>query len=611
MAADPLDFEATIENTLTEMRACFRIREVRFDPYQMQSAAQRLLKRGAPMVEFPQSPANSTEASQNLFELIKSRNLIAYADDQIRLAVQRAIAIETPRGWRIAKEKQAHKIDAVVALAMAALGAVQGGIAHPSWGQDFRRGASQIQHTELSGRLPSAVLYQPLTLLSHMPRKPCGKRSNTMVPAHALARHRAYLQQNPRGPVGEAGLREYRRFISKSAGGALDSATPRFHLVEPSGRNMRLARDQASPQLVARALKRSPPKRRRISSILAYDGPPRAIPLPHSNGLGSIDFDLLVLGRGMARDTREMRIGGRGMTRDQSAFSELEALLRERLGPDEAQKAYALVQRMLKEKDSERRRHEQAELCDFLKRHHDLDDRDLQRVRELVVHDAEMPSVERGQQGHEIGPEAWWTTRGRDRDAVDPNVGVSGRAPPWGPYDQPDEEQEEGMEPHERRDVPMGLDPPVSEAQRRAMFAAREGRSTLGIPKSVGEHFVGKAHDDEWKGSNRPPLRRAPPREEPEDSEEDRKIKAFLSRFSQFDEDDIERALELAREARKKQPRETSGSTDQGGPIPFRGMPEPGGKMVEMAGDAARSFAEMYPGAPPRMTRTNTKVFVR
>lgn len=135
MAADPLDFEATIENTLTEMRACFRIREVRFDPYQMQSAAQRLLKRGAPMVEFPQSPANSTEASQNLFELIKSRNLIAYADDQIRLAVQRAIAIETPRGWRIAKEKQAHKIDAVVALAMAALGAVQGGIAHPSWGK--------------------------------------------------------------------------------------------------------------------------------------------------------------------------------------------------------------------------------------------------------------------------------------------------------------------------------------------------------------------------------------------------------------------------------------------------------------------------------------------
>jgi hypothetical protein len=37
------------------------------------------------------------------------------------------VAIETSRGWRIAKEKISHKIDVVVALAQAALGAVQGG----------------------------------------------------------------------------------------------------------------------------------------------------------------------------------------------------------------------------------------------------------------------------------------------------------------------------------------------------------------------------------------------------------------------------------------------------------------------------------------------------
>lgn len=34
--------------------------------------------------------------------------------------------------------------------------------------------------------------------------------------------------------------------------------------------------------------------------------------------------------------------------------------------------------------------------------------------------------------------------------------------------------------------------PPVSEAQRRAMWAAANGRSTLGIPKAVGEEFVAK-----------------------------------------------------------------------------------------------------------------------
>ena len=44
----------------------------------------------------------------------------------MRLAVSRAVAIETSRGWRIAKEKQSHKIDIVVALAMAAHATIEG-----------------------------------------------------------------------------------------------------------------------------------------------------------------------------------------------------------------------------------------------------------------------------------------------------------------------------------------------------------------------------------------------------------------------------------------------------------------------------------------------------
>jgi len=42
----------------------------------------------------------------------------------------------------------------------------------------------------------------------------------------------------------------------------------------------------------------------------------------------------------------------------------------------------------------------------------------------------------------------------------------------------------------------MAFDPVKSEAQRRAMWAAKEGRSKLGIPKSVGEKFVGAGHDE-------------------------------------------------------------------------------------------------------------------
>ena len=125
--ADPLDFEATIETTLLEMRRRFYIREIRYDPYQLVAVAQRLTAAGLPMIEFPQSVPNLTEASTNLYELLKGRNMAAYPDDEIRLAVSRCVAIETSRGWRIAKEKASHKIDVVIALAQAALGAVRQG----------------------------------------------------------------------------------------------------------------------------------------------------------------------------------------------------------------------------------------------------------------------------------------------------------------------------------------------------------------------------------------------------------------------------------------------------------------------------------------------------
>jgi phage terminase large subunit-like protein len=123
---EPLDFEATVEASLLALRDRFALRGVYFDSYQMQRSAQALQRAGVPMIEFPQSVSNLTEASTNLYELIKGQNLIAYPDEEIRVAVSRSVAVETTRGWRIAKEKAAHKIDVVVALALAALGAVRG-----------------------------------------------------------------------------------------------------------------------------------------------------------------------------------------------------------------------------------------------------------------------------------------------------------------------------------------------------------------------------------------------------------------------------------------------------------------------------------------------------
>jgi hypothetical protein len=128
---NPIDFERDVEGTLLDLRRRFALREVRYDPYQLQASAQRLIRAGVPMVEFPQTPANLTEASTNLFELIKGANLVVYPDAALDKAIKQTVAVETPRGWRLAKEKTSARIDVVVALAMAALATVQAGQSAP------------------------------------------------------------------------------------------------------------------------------------------------------------------------------------------------------------------------------------------------------------------------------------------------------------------------------------------------------------------------------------------------------------------------------------------------------------------------------------------------
>src|SRR5262249_17973803 len=94
-AKEPLDFDATIARTVRELMRRFAVRGVFYDPYQMAAVAQRLQQAGVPMREFPQTVGNLTEIASGLFELVKSRALVAYPDADIRLAISRAIAIET------------------------------------------------------------------------------------------------------------------------------------------------------------------------------------------------------------------------------------------------------------------------------------------------------------------------------------------------------------------------------------------------------------------------------------------------------------------------------------------------------------------------------------
>jgi hypothetical protein len=121
----PIDFEAQVEQTLINWSEKYNLQAIYYDPFQMVASSQRLQRAGLPMIEYTQNVPNLTESSTNIYELIKGRNLSVYADEQIRTAVSRAVAIETPRGWRIGKEKQTHKIDIIIALAMASLAAVK------------------------------------------------------------------------------------------------------------------------------------------------------------------------------------------------------------------------------------------------------------------------------------------------------------------------------------------------------------------------------------------------------------------------------------------------------------------------------------------------------
>lgn len=124
--AEPLDFELSIESTLLDLNKRFQIKKILYDPYQMQASAQRLSKEGVPNIEeYPQTLDRLTAMSQQLYDLITGQALITYPSEAIRLAISRTVALEGTRGWRITKEKASHKIDVVVALAMACFAAVR------------------------------------------------------------------------------------------------------------------------------------------------------------------------------------------------------------------------------------------------------------------------------------------------------------------------------------------------------------------------------------------------------------------------------------------------------------------------------------------------------
>jgi hypothetical protein len=118
-----IDLSETIGAEIKRLHAAGHVDSVYYDPYQLHSIALDLAKAGIRMIELPQT-AQRTEADQSLYDAIISRQLRHYGDPTLAEHVRNAVAIESPRGWRLAKEKTSLKIDACIGLSMAHFGAI-------------------------------------------------------------------------------------------------------------------------------------------------------------------------------------------------------------------------------------------------------------------------------------------------------------------------------------------------------------------------------------------------------------------------------------------------------------------------------------------------------
>ncbi len=121
----PIDLQATIGDYLSTQRARYAWGGTYYDPYQLHSlmtgSGMRLLRP----VEFPQTPANQAVMTSALFNAVVEQRLALYPCPDLREHVQNAVAVETPRGVRLAKERTSRKIDAAVALSMAVLAVLE------------------------------------------------------------------------------------------------------------------------------------------------------------------------------------------------------------------------------------------------------------------------------------------------------------------------------------------------------------------------------------------------------------------------------------------------------------------------------------------------------
>ena len=119
-----VNLETTIIQEVLDLHTAGRVRAVVCDPFQLHTAVLTWQRAGITVHELAQN-AGRVESDQALYDAIISKSIRHFNHPELNEAVRNAIAIETPRGFRLAKERASKKIDPAVALAMAAWGGVK------------------------------------------------------------------------------------------------------------------------------------------------------------------------------------------------------------------------------------------------------------------------------------------------------------------------------------------------------------------------------------------------------------------------------------------------------------------------------------------------------
>jgi phage terminase large subunit-like protein len=114
---EPLNLQA-VEDYCSAVAIQYGLQALYVDPFQAHGLIQRLASRGIAVSEFPQTQAGTTRLGQALWDAVITRRLRAYPDPDLRSHVLNAIAVESDRGFRLAKAMSSKKVDLAVALSM-------------------------------------------------------------------------------------------------------------------------------------------------------------------------------------------------------------------------------------------------------------------------------------------------------------------------------------------------------------------------------------------------------------------------------------------------------------------------------------------------------------